>query len=143
MTTYTVVNEGNPIVPVNLNVSFLVAVIVSFAEEIFSNKTDEELDAQCQLYVQNAEASYKSNAWFSTPDESASSVSYTRDDLGAHPEPGYRNYRLNISFNLNAVVTQPLSVQTDLTGEEKEAYLQEQADAFAVAFKAERNWVDL
>jgi hypothetical protein len=143
MTTYTVVNEGNPIVPLNLNVSFPVAVAVSFPEEIFSNKVDTELDDQCETYVQNSEASYKSNAWFSTPDSNASSVSYTRDDLGLHPEEGYRNYRLNISFNLHATVTQPLSVQTDLTGEEKDAFLQAQADAFATAFKAERNWVDL
>jgi hypothetical protein len=142
MTTYTVVNEGNPIVPVNLNVSFPVAVAVSFPEEIFSNKTEEELATQIQTYIENAEASYKSNSWFSTPDAD-SSVTCTVDDLGEHLEPGYRNYRLNISFNLNATVTQPLSVQTDLTGEEKDAFLQAQADAFAIAFEAERNWVDL
>ncbi len=149
MATYSIENEGNPIVPINLSISFPVNARVTLVEEINSNKSGQEFTDQITAYAQNAENSYKNHPFFSTKDENRNvgtlpGLPITPESLGPHQEEGYFIYRLTMPFTIeNAVVTESKFVQTDLTGQEKADFLQTEADTFEADFKAGHNWVDL
>ena len=51
MATYTVLSEGNPIVPINMEISFPVNHTVAYTDAVISNKDGVELQEQFEDYV--------------------------------------------------------------------------------------------
>lgn len=124
-------------------VSINVNHTVTYTEQVASNLTGTELEAQFQSYAENTENGTKENPLFSTPDTNRN-VSFVLNEIGPG-EPGYTNYEIAQTFTIeNAVATVTTSTQTDLTGVDKDNFLEGVANNIEVVFFSERpTWVSL
>lgn len=146
MATYTVESEGNHIVPMQLQVTFPVDITATY---VSVEGTSHEYESQdfndlMDLVSSNTENYYKTLPEFTTPDETRN-VTWSCVLLG--PEPGNETkilYTTTVTFTIEGAEIQIThNTQTDLTGTAKDEFLQSEADAVAISFKAGRSWTDL
>ena len=146
MANYSVQSEGNHIVPYTLQVtdSINITTVISsrvgtanpFGEAAFNN--------QMQTAATNIENNWKTLPEFSVQDESRNCTWECINPEQLEPESEFFFYDFNVSFTIqNATLQLTVPVQTDLTGSEKDAYLQSVADTAVSNFKAQNMWIDL
>jgi hypothetical protein len=137
MIEYQILSEGNAIIPINLGISFPVIASVQYTYPILSELTGEDLEAFINAYGRNEEIATKNVDIFSTKDTDYNSVTSFISLGGIY-------YTVIIDFTINAIATLSANTQTDLTGTEKDAYLQSIADSAEYQFWADRpNFIKL
>lgn len=144
MATYSIQSEGNHIVPYNLQVTFDVDVSFTNTHRVVSGLEGQEFDDFFTAYALRAEEGYKTLPEFITQDQTRNST-YSMVTIGPSAEkPGETEYDITINFTIeNAVAQTNIVSQTDLTGTEKDTFLQTAADNEAINFKYGHNFVDL
>lgn len=137
MIEYQILSEGNAIIPINLGVSFPVIASVQYVYPILSELTGEDLTTFINAYGRNEEIATKGIDIFSTKDTDYNSVTSFTSLGGVY-------YSVTIDFTINAIATLSASTQTDLTGTEKDAYLQSLAEGVEYQFWLDRpNFIKL
>lgn len=143
MASYTILSEGTPIVPVNLQISFPVNHTVTYTDNVLSDKTGAELQAQFEAYVLDHESQIKQQLEFSTQDGNRNGTFQLTETMTG--QGGFVYYDCEYTFTIeNAVVTIDRQTQTDLTGTAKDDFLAAFANDAEVLYFSERpTWVAL
>lgn len=143
MATYTVISEGNPIVPINLEVVFPINHTVTYVENVLSDKEGTELEEQFEAYTLNVENQIKEYADFSTQDTNRNGT-FVLTQTGTG-EGDIKYYDCAMTFTIeNAVITIERQTQTDLTGTAKDDFLADFANTSESSYLAERpTWIAL
>lgn len=123
MNTYTILNEGNPIIPYALQVDLDVNAQASYEEIVAYPVSGTDLENFFDGYVANAENTFKSHPDFSTPDTNLNATK-TLTLIGVSPDDETKNlYTLNYSFTINdAVATFEKQCQSSSEGTELEEF---------------------
>jgi hypothetical protein len=137
---YTVTQEGDPVVPIQMDVEFDVNVSVQYVYPVMSTLEfgSQDFNDFFQNYADDVENSAKDNdPIFVTKDTS-------RSNTFSLVPTGGNNYDITIGFTIqNAVAKVSHGVETTLTGTAREEYLQAQAEYIAGYEKQQRPWTDL
>ena len=144
METYLIQSEGAPVVPLYGKVQMQVNTRVTQTMLVGSQHEYEspEFNAQFESYLNDFEQSYKNGSYFTTKD-----TNYNRNRSFSFVEKGMNGdammYDLTISFDIvGAVAELDDSVSTELTGTDRDAFLEQRAASIAASFKADQGWTD-
>lgn len=146
MTTYTRVNEGDPIIPFDIFVDTPINVRASYPNDVYS-----ELDPQgpewlpfWQGYADQFEEEIKNQNFFLVKDLARNaSFEIVPDDTRTELN-GKLPYKITVNFTIeNAVVRQSARIESELTGAELDAYILAYANDLGQRFLDERNWIRL
>lgn len=122
MNTYTIINEGNPIIPYTLQVDLDINAEATMQEVITSELTGTSLESFIAGYVANAESGQKNHPDFTTPDTD-SNATFTYTDIGENTfDPTKRLYQIDYTFTVSAIATFEKECQSSQEGEELEAF---------------------
>lgn len=144
MATYSITSEV-PFSAIDLNVTFDLNVTCVYQNQVQSQNTGQALQDQFTAYAADIEESTKTQPYFTTQDIVRNATFELVEDPSQSPAgEGYVPYICTTTFTIeNAVVLQTTSTQTELTGTERDAYLEGVANGLEESFKSERGWVDL
>ena len=135
MANYQIISTGNPILPTNLEIKFPISASVTYTYPVNSNKTGQELIDFMNDYGRNEENAIKTQTNFSIQDESRNSTT-SFEDLGEWGAEGYHSFTVTINFNIiDAEILEYSQVNTDLIGEERDAFVADYANTIETNFK--------
>jgi hypothetical protein len=126
MTTYEIVTQGSPIIPYNLLVKFPIDNMQAVYKDPFGTAlTGQDLQDMFEAAATGTENAVKTQPFFSIQDTSRN-VTWQETNLGPNAnEPEKTDYSLAQTFTINdAEVSLELQVQSDLTGQDLEDFLQ-------------------
>lgn len=104
MNTYSIINEGNPIIPYTLQVDLAINANCSYEETVTSGLTEPELIPFFQEYVANSENTFKTHTDFIVQD-SSSNATLSLEDIGENPDDSSkRMFKLSYSFTITNAV---------------------------------------
>jgi hypothetical protein len=123
MNTYSIISEGNPIIPYTLQVDLAINANCSYEETVTSGLEEPALTAFFEGYVANAESAFKTHSDFITQDTS-SNASLNLTDIGENPDDASkRMFTLTYSFSVSdAVARVTTTCQSSQEGEDLEAF---------------------
>jgi hypothetical protein len=123
MNTYSIISEGNPIIPYTLQVDLEINANCSYEETVTSGLQGTELTSFFEGYVANSESTFKSHSDFITQD-TVLNATPTLDDIGENPDDSSkRMFKLTYSFSVsNAVARFTTNCQSSQEGEDLEAF---------------------
>lgn len=123
MNTYSIISEGNPIIPYTLQVDLAINANCSYEETVTSGLQGTELISFFEGYVANSESTFKSHPDFITQD-TVLNGSLTITDIGENPDDSSkRMFILAYSFSVNnAVARFTTNCQSSQEGEDLEAF---------------------
>lgn len=123
MNTYSIISEGNPIIPYTLQVDLAINANCSYEEIVTSGLQGTELTSFFEGYVANSESTFKSHPDFITQD-TVLNATPTLDDIGENPDDSSkRMFKLTYSFSVsNAVARFTTNCQSSQEGEDLEAF---------------------
>lgn len=123
MNTYTIINEGNPIIPYTLQVDLDVNATAEYTETVAYPVSGTELNSFFAGYVANIENTFKTHTDFTTVDTDLNAT-FDLTLIGVSPDDETKNlYTLNYSFEVSgAVATFEKECQSSSEGEELEAF---------------------
>lgn len=139
MPQYTIVSQGDPIIPYTLSVTFPVNCSASYVEGMTTTLSPEsqefiDLMQSRAVYVEDV---LKQQSFFSVQDTSRN-VTWSTSQTAAD------QHDLTISFTIeNAEATIPREAQSELTGQALDDYLLSQSSVAEYDFFYERNWIPL
>lgn len=144
-TQFSIVSEGNPIIPYGLEVSFPVNHSAQYVEELITNHAENSQEF-ADLFATRAafvEDSVKTIPEFSTQDTTRN-VTHSVAFKSGPDGNGYNSYDLTINFTIeNAEATISAQAQTELAGADRDAFLQTKANDAASEFFSGRPWTPL
>lgn len=146
MASFTIVSEGSPIIPYNLNVSFPINHTATYVDPVVSDLPypSQAFTDFFNTYVGNTENHVKTWPEFTTQDTTRNAT-WTVEEVGPFSDdPSKTLYNLTQVFTIeNAVVQIPQTALTDLTGDALDNYLQSAANDAEANYFANRPWSPL
>lgn len=146
MASFTIVSEGSPIIPYNLNVSIDVNHTATYVDPVTTGLPypSQDFTDFFDIYAANTENTVKNQPEFTTQDTNRNAT-WSVVFKGVNADDSSKNdYDITQVFTIeNAVAEVPQTTQTDLTGSELTAHLQAAADSKEAEYFAVRPWVAL
>lgn len=142
MTTYEIISQGSPIVPYNLLVKFPInGMTANYTDPMVTGLTGQDRIDLFTTHASNLENVIKDNSFFSIKDLDRD-VTWQETLIGVNADdPNKNDYSLAMTFSINnAEITQELQVQSDLTGQDLENFLQQAAENKRLEFMGNVPW---
>ena len=124
MNTYTIIGEGNPIIPYTLQVDLSINATDTYTERVASALTGEDFDNFFAGYAENSENAFKTHPDFTTQDETRNATITNVVTIGENvDDPSKTDYDITYSFGVSgAVATFEKQCQSSSEGTELEEF---------------------
>lgn len=153
MVTVTRVNEGEPIVPFDVNVDFEVNVSTRYESDVQTElvPNSPEWAALWDSYKADLENNIKTQDYWVTQDASRNAtIELTYDpnreqlDENGNPIGTQRPYKAVVQFTINSATARVQArIDSELYDGPLDAYMSQVGAGLAQRFKDERNWINL